>query len=136
MMVMSPRWPSMLESRQICTAVERISFGISTDWTRVMEFSMRSANRLLCEDHSVINPSGSSSNDSRRCTISIRTSGSVSPWTVTHSPNRSSNCGRSWPSSGFIVPTKLKRDGWITLMPSRSTVFTPIAAESSKMSTM
>ena len=67
--------------------------------------------------------------------ISTRAGGSDSPTTVTHSPNRSSSWGRSSPSSGFIVPTSENRAGWVRLMPSRSTVLTPIAAESSSRST-
>ena len=43
--------------------------------------------------------------------------------------------GRRSPSSGFIVPTRMKRAGWEKGMPSRSTTFTPIAAESSNRST-
>jgi len=46
-----------------------------------------------------------------------------------------SSWGRSSPSSGFIVPTRMKRAGWAKEMPSRSTVFTPMAAESSRTST-
>ena len=42
-----------------------------------------------------------------------------SPRTV--SPKRSSSCGRSSPSSGFIVPTSRKREACRTETPSRST---------------
>ena len=41
--------------------------------------------------------------------------------TSTQSPKRSSSCGRSSPSSGFIEPTSTKRAGWRCEMPSRST---------------
>ena len=58
------------------------------------------------------------------------------PSTSTHNPKRSSSCGRSSPSSGFIVPTRMNREGCETDTPSRSTVFTPIAAASSSTSTM
>ncbi len=59
------------------------------------------------------------------------------PSTSTHNPKRSSSCGRSSPSSGFIVPTRMNREGCAdTDTPSRSTVFTPIAAASSSTSTM
>mmetsp|Transcript_19820 Transcript_19820/g.51518 ORF Transcript_19820/g.51518 Transcript_19820/m.51518 type:complete len:313 (+) Transcript_19820:3598-4536(+) len=50
-------------------------------------------------------------------------------------PNRSSSCGRSSPSSGLPLPTRMKRAGWLMLIPSRSTVFQPEAAESSSTST-
>ena len=80
-------------------------------------------------------PPGSSSKAIRRRITSVRLSGSSSPLTVTHSPKRSSNWGRSSPSSGFMVPTRVNRAGWVTLTPSRSTVLTPMAAESSSRST-
>ena len=41
--------------------------------------------------------------------------------TSTHRPKRSSSCGRSSPSSGFIEPTSTKRAGWRWETPSRST---------------
>mmetsp|Transcript_40113 Transcript_40113/g.119467 ORF Transcript_40113/g.119467 Transcript_40113/m.119467 type:complete len:222 (-) Transcript_40113:249-914(-) len=50
-------------------------------------------------------------------------------------PNLSSSCGRSSPSSGLPLPTRMKRAGWLMEMPSRSTVFQPDAAESSSTST-
>ena len=50
----------------------------------------------------------------------------------TERANRSSSWGRSSPSSGFIVPTRMKRAGCEKEMPSRSTTLTPMAAESSK----
>ena len=50
-------------------------------------------------------------------------------------PNRSKSCGRNSPSSGFPEPTKTNRAGCRMEIPSRSTVFQPLAAESSKTST-
>ncbi len=47
------------------------------------------------------------------------------PSTSTHRPKRSSSCGRSSPSSGFMVPTRMNRDGCDTETPSRSTVLMP-----------
>ena len=55
--------------------------------------------------------------------------------TSTVSPNRSSSCGRSSPSSGFIVPTSTNRAACVTETPSRSTWARPIAAASSSRST-
>ena len=43
---------------------------------------------------------------------STRTSTSREAATSTVSPNRSSSCGRSSPSSGFIVPTSTNRASW------------------------
>ena len=57
-------------------------------------------------------PAGSASKASRRRTTSARERGSVIGSTSTARPNRSSNCGRRSPSSGFIVPTRTNRDGW------------------------
>src|SRR5450759_1328309 len=71
-----------------------------------------------------------------RSAMSTRSSGSRMPSTSTHSPKRSSSCGRSSPSSGFIVPTRMNRDGWANDTPSRSTTLTPIAAASRRTSTM
>ena len=41
----------------------------------------------------------------------------------------------SSPSSGFMVPTRMKRAGWVKEMPSRSTTLTPMAAASRSTST-
>ena len=43
----------------------------------------------------------------------------------TVSPKRSSSCGRSSPSSGFMVPISTIREAWLTETPSRSTVERP-----------
>lgn len=66
---------------------------------------------------------------------STRSSVSREAATSTVSPNLSSNCGRSSPSSGFIVPTSKKRAACRTETPSRSTYEAPIAAASSSRST-
>ena len=55
--------------------------------------------------------------------------------TSTHNPKRSSNCGRSSPSSGLPLPNSTKRAGWRTLSPTRSTRFSPDAATSRRRST-
>ena len=65
--------------------------------------------------------SGSASKASRRRTTSARSAGSRVAATSTVSPNRSSSCGRSSPSSGFIVPTSRNRAACQTETPSRST---------------
>jgi hypothetical protein len=57
------------------------------------------------------------------------------PRISTHRANRSSNCGRRSPSSGFIVPIRINRAGWLKEMPSRSTTLMPIAAASNSRST-
>ena len=78
---------------------------------------------------------GSASKSMRRRTISARRSGSRM-WSISMaSPKRSMNCGRRSPSSGFIVPIRIKRAGWLKDTPSRSMKLRPIAAESSRTST-
>jgi hypothetical protein len=55
--------------------------------------------------------------------------------TSTVRPKRSSNWGRSSPSSGFMVPIRTMRAGCETETPSRSTVLRPMAAASRSRST-
>jgi len=81
------------------------------------------------------NLTGSCSKAILRSIISTRARASGMPRISTERAKRSSSCGRRSPSSGFIVPTKIKRAGWLNEMPSRSTMFIPIAAESSRIST-
>ncbi len=66
---------------------------------------------------------------------STRTSTSRDAATSTVRPNRSSNCGRSSPSSGFMVPIRTNLASCECDMPSRSTCTRPIAAASSSTST-
>jgi len=56
---------------------------------------------------------GFSSKARRRRTTSLRASASCSPCTSTIRPKRSSSWGRRSPSSGFMVPTRMKRAGWL-----------------------
>lgn len=78
---------------------------------------------------------GSASKASRRRMISARSAGGGWVSRRTLRPKRSSSCGRSSPSSGFIVPISTKRAGCRWEMPSRSTRLTPLAATSSNKST-
>ena len=79
--------------------------------------------------------SGSRSKARRRSTTAMRASRLLSPVTSTHNPKRSRSWGRSSPSSGFMVPTRIKRAGWANEIPSRSTTLTPMAAASNSTST-
>ena len=79
---------------------------------------------------------GDRSCSSRARTTAALRSGSELATTGTHSPNRSSSCGRSSPSSGFMVPTSRKLDACRSETPSRSTLVLPVAAASSSTSTM
>ena len=74
--------------------------------------------------------SGSRLNARRRSSTSHRTSTSDGASTSTASANRSSNCGRRVPSSGFIEPNRTKSVAWLALKPSRSTMCTPLATAS------
>ena len=85
--------------------------------------------------HPPANTAASASNARRRATASALASGPVSAVTSTHRPNRSRSCGRSSPSSGFIDPTRTKRLSCTCETPSRSTLFTPLAATSRSRST-
>ena len=81
------------------------------------------------------NRCGSLSKSSRRRMICPRSVGAVWPLRATFKPKRSSNCGRSSPSSGFMVPisTNFAECRWE--MPSRSIRLVPLAATSSSRST-
>ena len=79
-------------------------------------------------------PSGSAANASRRRITSARAADRAAPRPRPRARCRSAICGRSSPSSGFIVPTRRNRAGWETDTPSRSTTLTPSAAASSSTS--
>ncbi len=96
---------------------------------------MRSASACSSAAQAAANEAGSASYASRRRTTSARSSASRVAAISTVRPNRSSNCGRSSPSSGFIVPTSRNRAACRTETPSRSTYERPIAAASSSRST-
>ncbi len=97
--------------------------------------AMRSRSASSSAAHFAAKATGSSSYASRRRTTSTRSSVSREAATSTVSPKRSSNCGRSSPSSGFMVPTRRKRAAWRTETPSRSTDDEPVAAASRREST-
>jgi hypothetical protein len=79
---------------------------------------------------------GSWSKRSLALTMLLRSCGSWALSNCTQRPRRSSNCGRSMPSSGFMVPISTKRAAWLCEMPSRSMRLMPEAATSSSTSTM
>ena len=82
-----------------------------------------------------VEAASSPSASSWRRTAATRSSGSVDISMSTARPKRSSSCGRSSPSSGFIEPTSTKRAGWVCETPSRSIRLTPDTATSSSTST-
>jgi energy-coupling factor transporter ATP-binding protein EcfA2 len=79
---------------------------------------------------------GKRSWSSRARTMAARRAGSALATTGTHRPNRSSSCGRSSPSSGFMVPTSRNLEACRSEIPSRSTLALPVAAASSRTSTI
>src|SRR6266851_4953727 len=135
-MTTSARCPSTAASTQIDE--------MRRAWPRVTRTSLTAAiasakarDRLLsAAANSLTNSWSPRLKSASRSAISTRSSGSRMPSTSTHSPKRSSSCGRSSPSSGFMVPTRMKREGCENDTPSLSTEFTPIAAASSSTSTM
>src|SRR5438874_4915846 len=134
-MTTSARWPSTSASTQIdemsraWAALTRMSF------TRAIASASARARFWSAAANSFMKSCSPRLKAASRSAISTRWSGSRMPSTSTHSPKRSSSCGRSSPSSGFIVPTRMKCDGWLNDTPSRSMVLTPIAAASRRTST-
>ena len=73
------------------------------------------------EANRAANAAGSASKAIRLRTTSARVAGSRGAAASTVRPNRSSSCGRSSPSSGFMVPTSKNLAACCTDTPSRST---------------
>ena len=109
--------------------------GSTTDASRARASAIRRAVAASASAKVAANAAGSDSNAIRLRTTSTRVSTSRDARTSTVSPNRSSSCGRSSPSSGFIVPTSRNDAACDTDTPSRSTCARPIAAASSRRST-
>lgn len=97
--------------------------------------AIRAAKSTCAAAYDAWKPAGSASKANRRRTTSARCAGSRLARTSTVRPKRSSNWGRSSPSSGFMVPIRTMRAGCETETPSRSTVLRPMAAASRSRST-
>ncbi|CAM4048086.1 hypothetical protein NOMA109596_19320 [Nocardioides marinus] len=132
---MSARNPSTSRAAQTSATASSTSSPRCTSVHADRAAATRAASRCSAAANRATNPAGSASKASRRRTTSTRRAGSRGAATSTDRPNRSSSCGRSSPSSGFMVPTRTKRAGWVTENPSRSTVARPVAAASSSRST-
>ena len=132
---MSGRAPSTPAARQSATINSSSGSGTLVAGSRARAAAMRARSVASAGAQVAVKPAGAASKATRRRTISARRAGSRSVSTATLSPKRSSNCGRNSPSSGFIVPIRMKAAGWLTETPSRSTVLTPSAAASSSAST-
>ena len=94
----------------------------------------RAASPACSLSHVATNAPGSRSKARRRSTIRRRSAGSIGTSTSAVSAKRSSSCGLSAPSSGFIVPTSTKSAGCAIAKPSRSTMCVPLATASSSAS--
>mmetsp|Transcript_11746 Transcript_11746/g.20905 ORF Transcript_11746/g.20905 Transcript_11746/m.20905 type:complete len:294 (+) Transcript_11746:491-1372(+) len=132
---MSPRMPSTSNSEQIWLIFTRKSYETSVCFNRVLASTILSSKARCVAWHLSRKSAGFSSNWLRWLTICTRNLGSFTVPICACMPKRSNSWGRSSPSSGLPLPTRMKRAGWLMLMPSRSTVFQPDAAESSRTST-
>mmetsp|Transcript_68807 Transcript_68807/g.108485 ORF Transcript_68807/g.108485 Transcript_68807/m.108485 type:complete len:220 (-) Transcript_68807:522-1181(-) len=132
---MSPRNPSMLSSEHTWEIFLAISGSVFTSFNLFCASKICVANSWLSSRNFSLNPTGSSAKSRVLSTIFTRSSGSRSVLMSACMPKRSNSWGRSSPSSGLPLPTRMNLAGWRMLMPSRSTVFQPPAAESSRTST-
>mmetsp|Transcript_144035 Transcript_144035/g.359112 ORF Transcript_144035/g.359112 Transcript_144035/m.359112 type:complete len:271 (+) Transcript_144035:354-1166(+) len=132
---MSPRSPSTFKSLQTSEIFLLISGEMVTLFRLFLATIICLANSALSPAYCARKPFGSSANCWQPSTICTRSSGSRSVRIMACMPKRSSNWGRSSPSSGLPLPTRMNLAGCRTLIPSRSTVFQPPAALSSKTST-
>ena len=121
-------------SMHISAVVLRRSSLIATSERSDFAVRILSASFICASANSALHLPGSHSKLSATFTTLTRASASDKLSTFTWSPNRSRSCGLSSPSSGFIVPTRMNLAGCPTETPSRSTIFAPIAAESSRTS--
>ena len=131
----SARIPSTSNAAHSAAMRRNSLSGNSTSPTDLRAAVMRRASSASCSAYAAAKPAWSASNASRARMTSARTSTSRDARTSTVSPNRSSSCGRSSPSSGFMVPIRTKRASWLCDTPSRSMCTRPIAAASSSTST-
>mmetsp|Transcript_98079 Transcript_98079/g.263626 ORF Transcript_98079/g.263626 Transcript_98079/m.263626 type:complete len:270 (+) Transcript_98079:172-981(+) len=132
---MSPRRPSTFRVLQIIEILRVRPAGITTLLRFARATMIWFANSWLSSKNSLRKPFGSSANFWQLSTICTRRSGSRSVLIMACMPKRSSSWGLSSPSSGLPLPTRMNLAGCRMLMPSRSTVFQPPAALSSKTST-
>ncbi len=114
----SPSTSNVPQTEQIC---RKTLSGSRTIGSRSRAETTLLAIRSESRSQFAAKPTGSASYASRRRTTSARCAGSLVPATSTVSPNRSSSCGLSSPSSGFMVPTSRNLAACRTEMPSRST---------------
>ncbi len=119
--VMSALWPSIPKAVVIDTMPWSILSSAVTDGRSARAFSNLSLRESDSPECLAMNPSGSESKAILLRTTSILDSTSLSPATSTERPNLSRSCGLRSPSSGFMVPTRTKRDGWENDTPSLST---------------
>jgi len=134
LITISARWVFTPRSMQMPATERRRSSLMETLLRILRAWEIFSFNSIWLCRHFSANASGSESNASAILAICTLRSTSSMPETLTCNPNLSSNWGRISPSSGFMVPTSMNREGWATDTPSLSTILTPMAAESSSTS--
>mmetsp|Transcript_64377 Transcript_64377/g.130976 ORF Transcript_64377/g.130976 Transcript_64377/m.130976 type:complete len:267 (+) Transcript_64377:1881-2681(+) len=134
-MVMSALRLATPSSTQISLMSRRKSSGKMVCGIRSLAARILADSCFSASCHVSRNLPGSRSKAMRCRTTSTRFRASFGAITSHIRPNRSRSCGRSSPSSGFMVPISTNRAGWDIVMPSRWMVFTPEAAASSKTST-
>ena len=134
-MTRSARIPSTSKAAHTAAIRRSSASGSTTDPSRTRASAIRRAVSPSASANAATNAAGSASNAIRLRTTSTRVSTSRDARTSTVSPNRSSSCGRSSPSSGFMVPTSRNDAACDTDTPSRSTCARPIAAASRSRST-
>ena len=118
---MSARRPSTSKLAHTPAIRSSSSSRRTTAGRRAWAAAMEAASAASSAANRAVNAAGSASKPIRLRTTSALVAGSRGATASTVRPNRSSSCGRSSPSSGFIVPTSRNRAAWRTDTPSRST---------------
>mmetsp|Transcript_38901 Transcript_38901/g.72336 ORF Transcript_38901/g.72336 Transcript_38901/m.72336 type:complete len:209 (-) Transcript_38901:747-1373(-) len=135
LVTISPRSPSTFNLEQTLEIFTAMFLGIFTFGSRSLASRTRAlkASSWAAQTSSIF--SGACDHSKARVSTSLRQSAPSAVRMLHVRPKRSRSCGLKSPSSGCEVPTSTKRAGCRTLTPSRSTVFTPPAALSSRTST-
>mmetsp|Transcript_5544 Transcript_5544/g.12273 ORF Transcript_5544/g.12273 Transcript_5544/m.12273 type:complete len:327 (+) Transcript_5544:696-1676(+) len=133
---MSPRRPSTSRREQMSEMSTCSSSDMRIPALSLLRASTNFCRRASCTGlASAYRASGSVSYARRSRTIWVRRAVSCRVATCTDIPKRSSSWGRSSPSAGFPEPIMMNLAGCTMEIPSRSTVLTPDAEESSTTST-
>ena len=118
---MSGRKPSTLSLEQVSATMEQTSRGASISGRSLLASSIPYLNSRRWSACLETKPAGSKANSSFLSMTMNLSSGSSTFSVSAKTPNLSRIWGLSSPSSGFMVPTRMKRDGCWTEKPSLST---------------